>query len=109
MNKRTNNSLKNDRLSIILLSKSYILSTRKIREAEINARCLSYDEIRSTKYIVDHLEKVITQLDDKEAFIIENEVINGKKGKWYLEYFSPSSYYRTRKKAYRDYLRILEE
>lgn len=85
------------------------MSTKRIEESEMNIRKRSYDELRPSRIIVSHLRNVAKQLEEKERIIIENEVLLGKKGKWYLEYFSSSCYYRTRKKAYRDFLRIIEE
>ena len=98
-----------DFIKISLLSKSYILHKRKIKEAENNIINRNYEELRVAHIICDHIENVIEELDFKERLIIESEVIKGKKGRWYDEYFSAPSYYRIRKKAYKLFLNGLEK
>ena len=46
-------------------------------------------------------------MEEKEKIIIENEVLRGKKGKWYKEMMSAPSYYRYRNSAYDNFLRCL--
>ena len=98
-----------DCIKINLLSKSYILHKRKIREAEMQIVARNYDELRVAHKICDHIENVVNELDDKEKLIIESEVIKGKTGRWYDEYFSAPSYYRIRKRAYSIFLNSLEK
>ena len=96
-------------VKINLLSKSYILHKRKIREAETQVVARNYEELRVAHKICDHIENVANELDDKEKLIIESEVLKGKTGRWYDEYFSAPSYYRIRKKAYSIFLNSLEK
>lgn len=66
------------------------------------------EEIESIRKMVQHMENTINYLDESERFIIYNELILHKTGKWYLEYYSESSYRRKCKTAYSNYLRLLE-
>lgn len=104
-----NNQNIDDKYKITLLSNSYIASHKRIEDSETNIFRRSAEDLRASRIIVSHMESVTQRLDPKERIIIENEVLMGKKGKWYLEFFSASAYYRARKKAYRDYLRIIEQ
>lgn len=68
---------------------------------------LSSINLQGAKRIVQTLEENIKKLKEDEYFIIYNEVIMGKKGKWYQGYLSEASYYRHRKIAYRQFIRAL--
>ena len=57
--------------------------------------------------VICHIEYAIQLLPEEEQFIIRNEVLYGKGGKWYLGYYTHSGYYKIRKKAYRNFLRCL--
>ena len=95
------------RYEIELLSKNYIESKRKLREYDDNVVRYSTNKVKAYRRIVSHIEEVVRMLPDKERIIIENEVIYGQTGTWYLEYFSSSSYYRHRKVAYSNFLNCL--
>ena len=97
----------NNQFEIEILSKNYIESKRKLKEHDSNLASYSTNRIRAYKRIVTHIEDVAKLLPEKERIIIENEVIHGKKGSWYLEFFSASSYYRHRNAAYSDFLNCL--
>lgn len=99
--------MKKIKFEIDLLSKNYIQSKRQIIEHEAEIMRVNKERLKALKRVVDHIEHVAESLDDKEKLIIKNEVINGKKGKWYLEYFSKPTYYRIRYKAYHNFLRCL--
>ena len=90
-----------------LLSKAYINSKRLLLEAEQHVISIGESSFKASSFIVKHIEYCLNSLDIKSRIIIQNEVIEGKTGKWYLEYFSASTYYRLRKKAYEDFLRCL--
>lgn len=96
-----------NRFEIEILSKNYIESKRKLKEHDGNIARYSNNKVRAYKRIVTHIEDVAKLLPEKHRIIIENEVILGKKGTWYLEFFSASSYYRHRKGAYNDFLSCL--
>ena len=101
-------SLKDCKIKIALLSQSYIASNRIISDHETFIRRRSYEDIRTSSMIVSHMEDVSSRLAPEERLIIEKEVFQGETGKWYLQYFSTSSYYRYRSKAYRNFLNIIE-
>ncbi len=67
----------------------------------------SHYQIESLSRMMEMMESTVSFLDDMERIIIYHEVILGKKGKWYMEYFSPTVYRRKRKSAYHEYLRLL--
>ena len=50
---------------------------------------------------------IVKMLDEEDRFIIEKEVVEGKRGNWFLGYYSPASYYRHRNRAYSNFLRCL--
>ena len=98
---------KNYRFEIELLSKNYIESKRRLKDHDERIVNYSINKIKAYRRIVSHIEDVVRILPEKERIIIENEVIHGKNGTWYLEYFSASSYYRHRKSAYSNFLNYL--
>lgn len=67
----------------------------------------SKDEIKRITKMMEMMENTVSFLDQMERTIIYHEVILGQKGKWYMEYFSPSVYRRKRKIAYHEYVRLL--
>jgi len=99
--------LNKDRFEIELLSKSYRNSKRILKEVEAQLFHLDRMRMNDHQRIVMHIENVIESLDERERFILEKEVLEGKTGNWYLEYFSMPSYYRLRRKAYSEFLRCL--
>ena len=104
---KKNDNLKKQKIEIELLSWNYINSKRIIEETQDDIIPCNYERLKSHLRIVKHIENVARCMSDKERIIIQNEVIEGKTGKWYLEYFSAPSYYRHRKKAYTDFLDCL--
>ena len=96
-----------ERFEIELLSRNYLNSKRIIRETEEDIIHTSYERLKAYRRIVCHIENVAEGLGEKERLIIQKEVIEGRSGKWYLEYFSAPSYYRHRRKAYSEFLRCL--
>lgn len=94
---------------IRILAKSFKYHKLVVYEDDMGYRHRSYTDVVKSRYIIHHIEAVIEYLDDPERFIIEKEIIEGKTGNWYLEYFSAPSYYRHRKKAYEIFLRCLDE
>ena len=95
------------KFEIELLSRNYINSKRIIKETEEDIIHTSYERLKAYRRIVSHIENVAETLGEKERLIIQKEVIEGRSGKWYLEYFSAPSYYRHRRKAYSEFLRCL--
>ena len=95
------------KFEIELLSRNYLNSKRIIKETEEDIIHTSYEKLKAYRRIVSHIENVAEGLGEKERLIIQKEVIEGRSGKWYLEYFSAPSYYRHRRKAYSEFLRCL--
>ena len=95
------------RFEIALLSENYLKSKRIISEYEENIIDLNSNRLAIHHRIVYHIEYVVESLYDKEKIIIENEVLRGKRGKWYKGIMSSPSYYRYRKSAYQNFLRCL--
>ena len=100
-------NVKENRFKILLLSTNYIECKRSLMEADMNIIALSPEVYQTKRRIVTHIENVAQCLDEKDRLIIENELIKGKRGKWYLEYLSAPSYYRYRCRAYEEFLRSL--
>ena len=98
---------KKKRFEIETLSRSYIESKRIIRESEENVINPGFGKLDRCLRIVRHIENVVDCLEENDQFIIRKEVIEGKRGNWYLEYYSSTSYYRLRDKAYDNFLRCL--
>ena len=94
-------------LEIKLLSKAYLYNKRLIIESNEHICKRNYDSLKASLKIVKHIEYCASSLEEKNRFIIKNEVIDGKTGKWYKEYFSAPTYYRIRKQAYEEFLRCL--
>ena len=95
------------RLEIQLLASNYIESKRIL--SQIEKGIIPYDKNRfvTHRIIVDRIEETVEHLDEYDRFIIQKEVIEGKKGKWFLDYYSKPAYYRNRQKAYKEFLRCL--
>ena len=87
-----------DRLSV-----AYLASKQFIND-KVSARN------NERRHIVSFIESVIkNSLNENDKFIITNEVLLGKKGNWYHEYLSDSTYYRHRKLAYANFLSCLDK
>lgn len=93
---------------IDLIARSYIIHKRRIKESENSSIKRPYKDIYASRCIVEHIEDVISSLNEKDKFIIENEIVGGKEGKWYMVCLSTSTYYRQRKRAYKTFLRNLD-
>ena len=100
-------NVKENKFKIMLLSANYLDCKRSLREAQENIMPLSDEAYKTKMRIVTHIENVAQCLEEKHRLIIENEVIKGKRGKWYLEFLSAPSYYRHRLRAYEEFLRCL--
>lgn len=96
-----------DRYEIRLLRNAYASHNRRVSEAIDSIRFYSQDKYEMSLTTVKRIQFAVEMLEEDERFIIENEVILGKEGKWYRTFCSPSKYYRCRRKAYRDFLRCL--
>ena len=98
---------KKDRYEIKLMRRAYAVHIKRIRDARLNIRRCSREKYEMSITMVNRIHSAVEFLDGEERFIIENEVLLGKEGKWFLAFFSSSKYYRCRRKAYRNFLRCL--
>ena len=96
-----------DRFEIELISSAYLNSRRIVQEcAEGTISCPAY-RLEANRRIVAHIENVISSQDEQYRYILEKEVLEGKRGKWFLDFVSAPTYYRERKRAYAGFLRCL--
>lgn len=86
------------------LAKSYGMARYYIKEHECGVVRRSKETIEACHNIVNRIDSVISTLKDDDKFIIYNEVVLGKKGDWYRDYVSVSTYYRYSKVAYSDFI-----
>ena len=107
MKRELQNGFGKDKFLVGQLTRNYINSKRIIREAQNNIRKYSDDRLDMHMKVICHIEYVIESLDDQDRFIIENEVMMGRSGKWFLGFYSPTCYYKHRKRAYANFLRCL--
>ncbi|MBR3265646.1 MAG: hypothetical protein IKI61_06805 [Erysipelotrichaceae bacterium] len=96
-----------ERFEIELISRGYLQSKRILKEHQTNIRRVDPERYELCRTIVEHVENVTYSLEETERFIIEKEVLEGRRGKWYIGYLTRPSYYRYRKEAYRDFLNCL--
>lgn len=90
-----------------LVADSYAHHSRLLKEEALGIIELSESEHRTCKRVVSHIEILVSYLDERDKFIIENEVLRGKKGTWYLNYCSTPTYYRYRNRAYVVFFKLL--
>ena len=100
--------LTKEQFEIQLLSQNYLESKRRLKEFDEKLVYYNSDRIKAYRRIVTHIEDIVMLLPEKQRIIIENEVLLGKTGAWYLEYFSAPYYYRHRENAYKSFLKSLE-
>lgn len=93
---------------IMVLRESYRYALRVLKEDEANLVKRKKPQIIRCSYVVRHIENVIEYLPERDRFILTNEFILEKSGKWYRDYYSESTYYRSRINAYRTFLVELE-
>ncbi|MBO4359129.1 MAG: hypothetical protein IKX97_07745 [Erysipelotrichaceae bacterium] len=101
------NKLKRQKFEIEMLSRHYLDSKYKLEDHSHALLEICPHRIKNYRRTVKHIEDVARTLPDKQRLIIEHEVMMGKTGTWYLEYFSASSYFRHRAKAYDNFLDCL--
>lgn len=58
--------------------------------------------------VIKTIESGVNCLNENDHFVIYNEVILGKKGDWYSQQISQSTYYRYRGDAYYNFLSCLQ-
>ena len=92
-----------------VMADSYLYSKRYLKETMEYPDGRNHNRISNSRYIVAKVENVIRDMDENSRIILEHEVMERKKNKWYEEYFSTATYYRSRHKAYRLFLREIEK
>lgn len=105
-----NKNFKEDSYQIDLINRSYRYHKRLLNEVENGVKAYDYMRVRASHNVVSHMNNVANDFTGKMKLIVDSEILGDKKGtKWYMEYFSTPSYYRTRKVAYRMFLENLEK
>ncbi len=105
--KENKEKLEKHKFEIDLLSRHYRDSKIKLEDHRHAMVDICYHRVLNYKRTIKHIEDVASMLPHKQRIIIENEVMLGKTGNWYLEYFSSSSYFRHRMPAYENFLNCL--
>ena len=98
---------KKELMDIAMLSRSYIVHKRIVKEAQENIIKPMPHRLEASMKMCQHIENVTQSLPEKDRIIIENVVLQGKTGRWYDLYFSAPTYYRLRVKAYKTFLNSL--
>lgn len=104
---RTSSIEKRNKVIVAELAQSYLLCKLYIERSE-------YDDVDEKTLIIKkriryYIENIIFNiLNERDRFIIQNEVLLNKKGQWYQGYLSIATYYRHRKKAYANFLSCLD-
>ena len=91
------------------ISDAYLNAKRRLNDYEHGIYEYPMNVINDSMKIASHIETVIDSMDEKAKFILENEIINRKKGSWYLDYCSATTYYKIRNDVYREFLTKLEK
>ena len=73
---------------IMVLRESYRYALRVLKEDEANLVKRKKPQIIRCSYVVRHIENVIEYLPERDRFILTNEFILEKSGKWYRDYYS---------------------
>ena len=92
---------------IDIMAQSYKQSKIFISECEMGARNNYQIDLATSRKIVEHIDMIVSYLNERDRFIIYHEVILGKTGNWYRDSLSQPSYYRHRKEAYKTFLHNL--
>jgi len=98
-----------DEKMIAIIKGYYKNCKRFLFEHEYGISTFTRDQIQRYDRSVKVLEKIPNFMDDIDRLIIQNEVLKDKKGRWYEDYMSVSTYYRRRKKAYSNYINLLDK
>lgn len=94
--------------TIIQLSKSYQKHKNILNDHNRGVYKKTYRDLKPASLIVKVTEETTKSLPERDQFIIHNEVILGKRGKWYMGYMSQATYYRHRKQAYKNFIERLK-
>lgn len=101
--------VKTNKDNIDLLAGVYVRARRKLSEQEYGHYYYSDSVISDSQKIVYHIDSVIDAMDDKAKLILENEIKLNRKGEWFRDYCSPTTYYKIRGKIYSDFLKELDK
>lgn len=92
---------------IMLLAGAYKHHKRIVEESETGMMYHHPEDVQNSYRIVRHIDMIIEDMREPEKSIVVYEVQKNKSGKWYLDYYAPSTYYRLRKIAYNSFLNCL--
>ena len=96
-----------DKAIIDIISKTYLMSKSILKEEELGISKRNNKALEDYRKVVRKIDNVVNYLDEKDRFIILNEVILGKRGEWYQGLISTPTYYRYRKSAYKNFIHCL--
>lgn len=100
---------KKTKYEVDTIARCFMIQKRILREFELGITTKSKYQIEYAKRLTSKIYLVINDLDANSKFIIHNEVVLGKKGYWYYGYLSTPTYYRHRRKAYKEFLEYIEQ
>ena len=94
------------RMDRVLLIDSY-QRIKKILSANEKGYCsIDKSVCEAMQMSIKKFDDFIEGLEEKERFIVENEVLLGKSGNWWTSYYSESAYRANRKSAYEKFLKF---
>jgi len=96
------------RLVIELLSSAYVKNKLVILEHAQRTHVRSEYRLDLARQICAKIENTLEILDERDKFFIQKEVIEGKRGNWYVGYLTAPTYYRNREKAYKKFIDCLQ-
>ncbi|RRC92094.1 hypothetical protein EII25_04630 [Erysipelotrichaceae bacterium OH741_COT-311] len=88
---------------------SYLDSKRRLALANISKCSNNENRLKNDEMIVRYIEELLKHFDEDSYRILYNEYILRKPGKWYLEYYTKSTFYHLKNKATSKLIRCLHE
>lgn len=80
----------------------------KIKKDGVSVREKNPDELLGPdEEFIFVIDRILYLMDDNLALIIRNDYLSQRESKWYLRYFSKSTYYRLREKAVSEFVRCV--
>ena len=56
---------------------------------------------------IETIDAILASLPDDEALILRNDYFSSRQAKWYMNYFTKSTYYRIRSRAIDEFVRCV--
>ena len=96
------------KFEIEVFTRAYANSKKTIADHVANRRYASPTKLMHSTKIINRVEGAANELNGDNYLIIKSEVLDGKHGKWYAGYYSESTYYRLRDRAYQQFLDLFK-